>query len=72
MSKNVKDFSVAHNEKIKNLSRTERAKAGVKRLVQEMEANKDDVNEPVGMASGIVDQNGQMIIDQDEDMDNDK
>ncbi len=72
MSKNVNDFSAAHNEKIKQLSRTERAKAGVKRLVQEMEVSKDDTDEPIGMASGAVDKDGQMIIGQDEEEDNER
>lgn len=67
MSDEIKDFDAAYNEKLKKLSKEERAKAGLKKLAQEMEAGKDKIKEPEGLASGATDKNGKMIIDLDED-----
>jgi len=67
MSDTIKNFDKAHNEKLKELSREERAKAGLKKLAQEMEANKGKDEEPKGLASGASDKDGKMIIDLDED-----
>lgn len=66
---NIESFDSAHNEKLKTLSKEERAKAGLKKLVQEMEANKDTIEEPKGLASGAIDKDRKMIIDLDEDYD---
>jgi hypothetical protein len=65
MINNVKDFSAALDEKLKHLSKEERAKAGLKKLAQEMETNKDKIKEPDGLASGASDSNGKMILDLD-------
>jgi hypothetical protein len=68
MDNNIKSFDVAHTNKLNGLSREERAKAGLKKLAQEMEAaNKDQIKEPKGLASGATDQNGKMITDLEED-----
>ena len=72
MADNIKSFEAAHNEKLKQLSREERAKAGLKKLAEELEANKDKHREPKGLASGKTDKNGKMIIDLEEDFDDDK
>jgi len=72
MSNEIKDFDTAYNEKLKKLSKEERAKAGLKKLAQEMEANKDKIKEPEGLASGATDKNGKMIIDLDEDYEDDR
>ncbi len=69
MADNIKNFDAAHNEKLKTLSREERAKAGLKKLAQEMEANKGKIEEPKGLASGATDKDGKIIIDLDEDYD---
>jgi hypothetical protein len=65
MSNNIKDFSAAHDDKLKHLSREEKAKAGLKKLAQEMEANRNKIKEPDGLSSGITDKNGKMILDLD-------
>lgn len=67
MIDNVKNFSEAQNKKLKKFSKKERAEAGLKKLVQEMETNQDAIQEPKGIASGKTDKNGKMIIDLDED-----
>lgn len=72
MSNKIKDFDAAHNEKLKKLSKEERAKAGLKKLAQELEVNKDKIKEPEGLASGATDKNGKMIIDLDEDCEDDR
>lgn len=72
MSNEIKDFDTAYNEKLKKLSKEERAKAGLKKLAQELEANKDKIKEPEGLASGATDKNGKMIIDLDEDYEDDR
>ena len=72
MSNKITDFDTAHNEKLKHLSKEERAKAGLKKLAQEIEANKDKIKEPEGLASGATDEDGKMIIDSDEDCDHDQ
>ena len=72
MVDNIKHFDTAHAEKIKRLSREEKAKAGLKKLAQELEANKDKIKEPNGLASGATDKNGKMIIDLEEDYDSDR
>ncbi|PKM45628.1 MAG: hypothetical protein CVV05_05035 [Gammaproteobacteria bacterium HGW-Gammaproteobacteria-1] len=72
MSNEIKDFDAAYNEKLKKLSKEERAKAGLKKLSQELEADKDKIKEPEGLASGATDENGKMIVDLDEDYENDR
>ncbi|MGM8225343.1 hypothetical protein ACSV5M_02085 [Cellvibrio sp. ARAG 10.3] len=72
MSDNIKHFDTAHAEKLKRLSREERVKAGLKKLAQELEANKDKIKEPEGLASGATDKKGKMIIDLEEDYDDDR
>ena len=69
---NIKNFDNAHNAKLKDLSRDERAKAGLRKLAQQMQANKDKVEEPKGLASGAVDKDGKMIIDLEEDSDDEQ
>ncbi len=69
MSDNIENFDEAHNEKLKKLSKEERAKAGLKKLAQELEVNKDRCKEPKGLASGKTDKDGRMIIDLEEDYD---
>lgn len=69
MPDNIKDFDKAHNEKLKTLSKEELAKAGLKKLAQELEANKDERKEPKGLASGKSGKDGRMIIDLEEDYD---
>ena len=44
MCKKIIDFNKVHYEKLKLLSREERAKAGLKKLAQEFESNKDKNN----------------------------
>ena len=61
MCDNVKNFDDAHTKKLKQLSREERAKAGLKKLAQELEANIEKIEEPKGLASGASDKNGKMI-----------
>lgn len=65
----IESFDSAHSKKLKTLSKEDRVKAALKKLVQEMEANKDTTEEPKGLASGATDKNGKMIIDLDEDYD---
>ncbi len=72
MSDNIKHFDTAHAEKLKRLSKEERVKAGLKKLAQELEANKDKIKEPEGLASGATDKKGKMIIDLEEDYDDDR
>lgn len=72
MCDNVKDFGAAHDDKLKQLSREERANAGLRKLAQELEANKNKLKEPDGLASGAIDKNGKMILDLDEDYDDGK
>lgn len=72
MSNKIKDFDTAHKEKLQKLSKEERVKAGLKKLAQELEANKDKIKEPEGLASGATDKNGKMIIDLDEDYEDDQ
>lgn len=67
MSSNIEDFNAAHNKSLKKLSKEERAKAGLKKLAQELEASKDSISEPKGMTSGASGKDGKMIIDLDED-----
>lgn len=69
MTDNAKDFNEAHNEKLKKLSKEERAKAGLKKLAQELESNQGDYKEPKGLVSGKADKDGRMIVDLDEDYD---
>ncbi|MFS1525619.1 hypothetical protein ACL7TT_16150 [Microbulbifer sp. 2304DJ12-6] len=72
MSNKIKDFNAAHNEKLKRLSKEERAKAGLKKLTQEMKVNKDKIKEPEGLASGKRDKDGKMIIDLKEEHDDEQ
>lgn len=67
MGNKIEDFNAAHDETLKHLSKEERAKAGLKKLAQEMEANKDKTDEPEGLASGATDKDGKMLVDLDED-----
>jgi hypothetical protein len=69
MTNNIEDFDVAHNKKLKKLSKEERAKAGLKKLAQELENNKDKIEEPKGLASGETNKSGKMIVDLKEDYD---
>lgn len=62
MVDNIENFEFVHNQKLKKLSKEERAKAGLKKLVQELERNKDNIQEPKGLASGQTDKSGKMII----------
>ena len=62
MTDNIKNFDDAHNEKLKKLSPEERAKAGLKKLAQEMAVNGDAIPDPKGLASGKSGKNGEMII----------
>ena len=50
MTSNIKDFDLAHNEKLKLLSKEERARAGLKKLA--LEINKNKIEEPKGLTSG--------------------
>ncbi|QIL91182.1 hypothetical protein GNX18_16405 [Microbulbifer sp. SH-1] len=70
--KKVKDFDSAHKEKLGHLSKEERAKAGLKKLAQELEASRDKIKEPKGLASGKTDKNGKMIVDLEEDCDDER
>lgn len=70
MANNIENFDTAYNEKLKGLSKEERAKAGLKKLAQELETNKNKIQEPKGLASGAIDKNGKMIIDLEEDYSN--
>ena len=72
MSNYINDFDTAHKEKLQKLSKEERVKAGLKKLAQELEANKDKIKEPEGLASSATDKNGKMIIDLDEDYEDDQ
>ncbi|WHI49411.1 hypothetical protein ACJJIQ_10525 [Microbulbifer sp. ANSA003] len=69
MNDKIKDFNTAHDEKLKGLSKEERAKAGLKKLAQQMRAEKGKIKEPEGLASGKSDKDGKMIIDLDKDHD---
>lgn len=66
-NRNVKDCNVAHNEKLKRLSKEERVKAGLKKLAQELDVNRGNTDEPKGLASGARGKDGKMIVDMDED-----
>lgn len=72
MCNEIKDFNAAYNKKLKRLSKEDRAKAGLKKLAQELEANKDKIKEPEGLTSGATDKDGKMIIDLDEDYEDDR
>lgn len=65
MTDNIEDFDAAHNKKLKSLSKEERVKAGLKKLVLELEKN--EIPEPKGLASGKTDKSGKMIVDLEED-----
>jgi len=67
MTNNIEDFNAAHNKKLNSLSKEERIKAGLKKLVLELENN--EILEPKGLASGKTDKSGKMIIDLEEDYD---
>jgi major membrane immunogen (membrane-anchored lipoprotein) len=69
---NVKSFETAHNEKLKKLSKEERAKAGLKKLAEEMIRKGSEIPEPQGLASGATDKDGKMIIDLEEDYDDEQ
>lgn len=69
MVNNIKNFDSVHKEKLKHLSKEERVKAGLKKLAQEMVANKNEIKEPKGLASGTMDKDGKMIVDLEEDYD---
>ena len=66
MAGNTKSFDAAHNDKLKGLSKEERAKAGLKKLAQEIDASKGNAQEPEGLASGATDKDGKMIVDLEE------
>jgi len=68
----VEDFDNAHNDKLKVLTPEERAKAGLRKLAQEMEANKNEIPEPKALTSGVTDKDGNMNIDLEEDFDDDE
>ncbi|MET1255266.1 hypothetical protein [Aliikangiella maris] len=70
MTDKIKDFDAAFDEKLKKLSKEERAEAMLKKLAQEMEQNKTE--EPEGLASGATDKDGNMIIDLEEDFDDEQ
>jgi hypothetical protein len=72
MKNNIKDFDAAHNKKLDKLTKEERAKAGLKKLAEAIEASIDGPKEPQGMASGATDGKGKMIIDLDEDKENEQ
>ncbi|WKD48518.1 hypothetical protein [Microbulbifer spongiae] len=70
MNDKIKDFNTAHDERLKGLSKEERAKAGLKKLAQQMRKEKGKIKEPKGLASGKSDKDRKMIIDLDKDHDN--
>ncbi|USD19753.1 hypothetical protein MJO52_11735 [Microbulbifer variabilis] len=72
MNDKIKDFNTAHDAKLKKLSKEERAKAGLKKLAQQMKVGKGKIKEPEGLASGKSDKDGKMIIDLDEDHDDER
>ena len=72
MIADIEDFEKAHNEKLKKLSKEEQAKAGLRKLAQELEVNKGQISEPEGLASGAIDADGKMIIDLGEETENDQ
>ncbi|MBH0055432.1 hypothetical protein I6F65_00485 [Pseudoalteromonas sp. SWXJZ94C] len=55
----IENFDAAHNKKLKSLSKEERAKAGLKKLV--LELDKNEIPEPKRLVSG------KMIVDFEED-----
>lgn len=63
MTNKIKDFDATFNKKLQSQSSEERMKAGLKKLAQEMEVNRDSIKEPDGLASGASDKKGKMIID---------
>ncbi|WP_166109227.1 hypothetical protein [Pseudoalteromonas sp. Z9A5] len=65
MTDNIENFDAAHNKKLKSLSKEERAKAGLKKLV--LELDKNEIPEPKGLVSGKTDKSGKMIVDFEED-----
>lgn len=67
MSPRPEDFDIAHNEKLKRLSKEERAKAGLKKLAQVLATDSGQIREPRGLASGASDPAGKMIIELAED-----
>ena len=69
MTSNVKDFEKAHQKKLKELSKEERIKANLNKLAQKMESDKENTEEPDGLASGKVGKDGRMIIEMDEEDD---
>jgi hypothetical protein len=72
MNDKIKDFNTAHDAKLKKLSKEERAKAGLKKLAQQMKADKGKIKEPEGLASGKSAKDGKMIIDLDEGHDDER
>lgn len=72
MTNKIKDFDATFNKKLQSQSSEERMKAGLKKLAQEMEANRDSIKEPDGLASGTSDKKGKMIIDLEEDYDDEQ
>lgn len=72
MTNKIKDFDAAFNKKFQAQSSEERLKAALKKLAQEMEANRDLIKEPDGLASGASDKKGKMIIDLEVDYDDEQ
>lgn len=72
MTNKIKDFDATFNKKLQSQSSEERMKAGLKKLAQEMEVNRDSIKEPDGLASGASDKKGKMIIDLEVDYDDEQ
>jgi len=72
MTNKIKDFDATFNKKLQSQSSEERMKAGLKKLAQEMEVNRDSIKEPDGLASGTSDKKGKMIIDLEVDYDDEQ
>jgi len=67
MPAEIRNFDEAFNEKVMAQTKDVRIRARLRKLAQELAAKKDQTQEPVGLASGLCDENGKMIIDLVED-----
>ena len=68
--KKIESYDDAFRMKLTKMSKEDRAKAGLKKLVADLDLEGE--SEPEGLASGESDVNGDMLMDMDEDFDDDK
>lgn len=72
INNNITDLNTAHHEKLKGLSKEERARARLEKLTQQVRAEKGKINEPKGLTSCKSGRDRKMIIDLDEDDDDEQ